>query len=97
MRSNPGRIAKVIAAAQDADPMQARLIAPFSTMAKPLWWTPLTYVFLHANWAHVGFNALWLVAFGAPVARRFGPQRFNRLLHRRRGRGRLGASPHASE
>jgi membrane associated rhomboid family serine protease len=25
---------------------------------------------------HLGVNALWLVAFGSPVARRFGPQRF---------------------
>jgi membrane associated rhomboid family serine protease len=34
------------------------------------WWTPLTYAFLHGNWAHVGFNCLWFVAFGAAAARR---------------------------
>ena len=73
---DPGRIAKVIAAAQDADPMQGEIDRAFLNNGTPFWWTPLTYVFLHANWAHVGFNALWLVAFGAPVARRFGPQRF---------------------
>jgi membrane associated rhomboid family serine protease len=73
---DPGRIAKVIAAAQQADPMQAEIDRAFLNNGGPLWWTPLTYAFLHANWAHVGFNALWLVAFGAPVARRFGNQRF---------------------
>jgi membrane associated rhomboid family serine protease len=73
---DPGRIAKVIAAARDADSMQGEIDRAFLNNGKPLWWTPLTYVFLHANWAHVGFNSLWLVAFGAPVARRFGPQRF---------------------
>jgi membrane associated rhomboid family serine protease len=41
-----------------------------------LWWTPLTYAVLHADWMHVGVNCLWLVAFGSPVARRFGPWRF---------------------
>ncbi len=73
---DPGRITKVIAAAQQADPMQAEIDRAFLNNGGPLWWTPLTYAFLHANWAHVGFNALWLVAFGAPVARRFGNQRF---------------------
>ena len=34
------------------------------------WWTFLTYAFLHGGWAHVGFNCVWLVAFGSPVARR---------------------------
>jgi membrane associated rhomboid family serine protease len=39
-------------------------------------WTFITYAFLHADWAHVVLNVLWLVAFGAPVARRFGALRF---------------------
>ena len=43
---------------------------------QPLWWTPLTYAFLHGGWAHVGMNSLWLVAFGSAVARRFGTARF---------------------
>lgn len=38
-------------------------------------WTTLTYAVLHADWAHVGLNGLWLLAFGAPVARRFGALR----------------------
>jgi membrane associated rhomboid family serine protease len=39
-------------------------------------WTFLTYAFLHADWAHVGLNCLWLAAFGSPVAWRFGTLRF---------------------
>jgi membrane associated rhomboid family serine protease len=75
-RFDPVRIVQAIAAAQAADPTQADIDRAFLNNGGPLWWTPLTYAFLHANWAHVGFNALWLVAFGAPVARRFGAQRF---------------------
>ncbi len=43
-------------------------------------WTLLTYALLHASWAHVGFNCVWLVAFGAAVARRFSALRFSVLL-----------------
>jgi membrane associated rhomboid family serine protease len=39
-------------------------------------WTFVTYAFFHFNWIHLGFNLIWLVAFGTPVARRFGPWRF---------------------
>ncbi|MBP1849968.1 rhomboid family intramembrane serine protease [Rhizobium halophytocola] len=39
-------------------------------------WTPVTYSLLHGGIAHLGFNALWLAAFGTPVARRIGPLRF---------------------
>lgn len=39
-------------------------------------WTLVTYAFLHGSWMHVGVNCIWLVAFGAPTARRFGPIRF---------------------
>jgi membrane associated rhomboid family serine protease len=35
-----------------------------------------TYMFLHAGWTHVIVNTVWLVAFGAVVARRFGNLRF---------------------
>ncbi len=43
-------------------------------------WTLVTYAFLHAGWAHVGFNCVWLVAFGSAVARRFTAPRFVLLL-----------------
>ncbi|MFD2251490.1 membrane associated rhomboid family serine protease [Pseudochelatococcus lubricantis] len=39
-------------------------------------WAVLTYGLLHASWMHLAFNALWLLAFGTPVARRFGTVRF---------------------
>ncbi len=38
----------------------------------PKFWTLLTYAFLHGSWTHVLLNTIWLVAFGPPVARRFG-------------------------
>lgn len=39
-------------------------------------WSFLTYAFLHADWSHVLINAVWLAAFGSPLARRFGAGRF---------------------
>ncbi|MBV8836680.1 MAG: rhomboid family intramembrane serine protease, partial [Alphaproteobacteria bacterium] len=39
-------------------------------------WTFITYAFLHGSWTHLGLNAVWLLAFGTPVARRFGAMRF---------------------
>ena len=39
-------------------------------------WTFVTYALLHGGWAHVGFNAMWLAAFGSPLAWRFGTTRF---------------------
>ena len=35
-------------------------------------WTLLTYAFLHGSWTHVLLNMVWLIAFGPPIARRFG-------------------------
>jgi membrane associated rhomboid family serine protease len=31
---------------------------------------------LHGSWSHVILNAVWLLAFGAPVAKRLGPRKF---------------------
>lgn len=39
-------------------------------------WSFVTYSFLHGSWMHLGVNAVWLMAFGTPVARRFGTMRF---------------------
>lgn len=39
-------------------------------------WSFVTYALLHADWAHLVFNSLWLAAFGSPLAWRFGPTRF---------------------
>jgi membrane associated rhomboid family serine protease len=39
-------------------------------------WTFFTYAFIHADWTHLGVNAVWLLPFGSAVARRFGTFRF---------------------
>jgi membrane associated rhomboid family serine protease len=39
-------------------------------------WSFFTYSLIHADLTHLGFNAIWLLAFGSPVARRFGAMRF---------------------
>lgn len=40
------------------------------------YWSFITHMFLHGDWMHLGFNALWMLAFGSVVARRLGPVRF---------------------
>jgi membrane associated rhomboid family serine protease len=39
-------------------------------------WTFVTYAFIHADFMHLTFNSVWLLAFGSAVARRFGSSRF---------------------
>jgi membrane associated rhomboid family serine protease len=39
-------------------------------------WTFVSYSLIHADWTHVGVNAIWLLPFGSAVARRFGAPRF---------------------
>jgi membrane associated rhomboid family serine protease len=39
-------------------------------------WTFVSYALLHADWTHLLFNSVWLLAFGTPLARRFGAARF---------------------
>jgi membrane associated rhomboid family serine protease len=46
----------------------------------PHWWTFASYALLHANWTHLSINGVTLAAFGSPLARRFGPQRFLSFL-----------------
>ncbi len=72
----PNQIAETLAAAQAKGAANGEVAQFFLGNGRPLWWTPLTYAFLHASYTHVGFNCLWLVAFGAAVARRFGNLRF---------------------
>ena len=35
-----------------------------------------SYSLLHASWSHFILNSVWLLAFGAPVARRLGPRKY---------------------
>lgn len=72
----PDRIAEALSAAQGQSALNGEIARYFLGNGSVLWWTPITYAFLHASWLHLGFNCLWLVAFGAPVARRFGNWRF---------------------
>jgi membrane associated rhomboid family serine protease len=39
-------------------------------------WTFATYSLIHGDLNHLFFNCIWLLAFGTPVARRFGTWRF---------------------
>jgi membrane associated rhomboid family serine protease len=39
-------------------------------------WTFFTYALIHGDWTHLGLNGVWLLAFGTPIARRFGTVRF---------------------
>ncbi len=39
-------------------------------------WSFVTYAFIHGDLNHLFFNVVWLLAFGTPVARRFGLVRF---------------------
>ena len=43
-------------------------------------WTFVTYALIHADLSHLIFNAVWLLAFGSPVARRFGSLRFTAFM-----------------
>lgn len=42
----------------------------------PAIWGLFTHVLLHGDWLHLGFNAMWLLAFGTPVFRRLGYRSF---------------------
>ncbi len=37
-----------------------------------IWFSVVTYAFLHGSWAHLILNSLWFVAFGSVVARSLG-------------------------
>lgn len=39
-------------------------------------WSPVTYALLHGDWGHVFMNVIWMLAFGAIIARRIGEVRF---------------------
>lgn len=58
--------------------IEAQIGQFFLTYAPPgeVWFTPISYAFLHGDKTHLIFNGVWLAAFGSPVARRFGAMRF---------------------
>lgn len=62
-------------------PILANLMAlrpdPLLTLRQP--WTPITYMFVHANFMHIFFNMLVLFFFGPRLEMRLGGARFIRL------------------
>lgn len=48
----------------------------FSHAFSTFWYTLVSYSFLHASIMHVGFNMMWLVIFGSPLANRIGNIKF---------------------
>lgn len=72
-----GRIATWTTSAAADDAHRAALADFFvHGVASPVAPTVLTYAFLHGGWTHLGLNAVWLLAFGTPLARRLGASRF---------------------
>lgn len=64
-----------------AGPILANLMA---LRPSPLWilrqpWTPITYMFVHANFMHIFFNMLVLFFFGPRLEMRLGGTKFIRL------------------
>ncbi len=76
---DPGSVLGQISASQVANASEADRIEVarfFLGDGTPQPWSVLTYALLHGNWTHVALNGIWLLAFGSPVARRFGSGRF---------------------
>lgn len=62
---------------QDPGPDSAAAAGQFFLgSGSPQPWTVLSYAVLHGGWAHLGLNAVWLLAFGSPVVRRIRNMRF---------------------
>ncbi len=53
---------------------------PFPQIPGSAYWSMLTYGFLHADWIHLGTNALWLAIFSKPVATWLGTGRYLLIL-----------------
>ena len=49
-----------------------RFTPEFFMLDLPTVVSPVGHTLLHGDWAHLGMNMVWLVAFGAPVAYRLG-------------------------
>ncbi len=63
-----------------AAPAEAIFDVPFILGSAGRWLTVVSHAFLHADLFHLIFNSVWLLAFGTPVARRIGNQRFIALF-----------------
>jgi membrane associated rhomboid family serine protease len=72
----PGRLTLAIWPERAAGDPNALAAANLLRLPGAGLWTLLTYAFMHGSWTHVLLNSVWIVAFGPPVARRFGAARF---------------------
>jgi len=75
----PDRLGELLARVNDSRGAfeQAMLVRHFGILhGGAKLWTLASYALLHGSWAHVSINCIWLVAFGPPIARRFGAIRF---------------------
>jgi membrane associated rhomboid family serine protease len=75
----PDRLAELLTQSNvDAQALDSARMWRATTSAHPglKLWTLLTYALLHGSWTHVGLNCVWIVAFGPPLARRFGAAKF---------------------
>ncbi len=66
--------------AQSADLVGAYALIPARLLFAGSFWDKavpfVSYMAIHGDWAHVGINCVWLLAFGPIVARRFGAPLF---------------------
>ncbi len=51
-----------------------------AALAAGLWWTPVTHMFVHGGLMHVAVNAIALLSFSRPLARRIGGLRLIALF-----------------
>lgn len=49
-------------------------------LCRGFFWQPVTYMFLHAGWMHLGMNMLTVLLFGSGLESEIGGQRFWRLF-----------------
>ena len=49
-------------------------------LERGFFWQPLTYMFLHANWMHLGLNMLTVLLFGSGLEAEIGSRRFWRVF-----------------
>lgn len=49
-------------------------------LASGFFWQPLTYMFLHEGWLHLGLNMLTVLLFGSGLEREIGSRRFWRVF-----------------
>lgn len=62
----------------EGDPVTDRLILRIADVASgEVWWTPLTYIFLHADFFHLFGNIFILLAVGPLLESRIGARRFS--------------------